>query len=159
LKDLNWVAELDASFESLVMKKQEQCWLVKQEPESYSWEMFCKDGRTDWTGVRNFAARLNLRAMKVGDPVFFYHSVSDKKIVGLAKVSKTAFPDPTAEPDEGDWSAVELKPVRALKNPITLEQVKADKMLKDMLLVRQSRLSVCPVTPEQHARLLELEKG
>ncbi|MBI3414056.1 MAG: EVE domain-containing protein [Verrucomicrobia bacterium] len=129
-------------------------WLVKQEPESYSWAMFVKDGGTAWTGVRNFQARNNLRAMKKGDFVFYYHSVSEKQIVGLARVAKEFYPDPTAT--EGDWSAVELAPVKALKKPVSLEAIKADKVLKEMLLVRHSRLSVTPVAAEQFARLLAL---
>src|SRR5262244_2872609 len=100
-------------------------WLVKSEPESYSWAQLVKDGRTAWTGIRNFQARNNLRAMKKGDRVFFYHSVSEKQIVGIAKVAKEAYPDPTAT--EGDWSCVDLVPDSALKNPVTLEAVKADK--------------------------------
>src|ERR1700761_9081208 len=101
-------------------------WLVKQEPDSYSWSNFVKDGKTAWTGVRNFAARLNLRAMKKGDLVFYYHSVTGKEIVGLARVVKEAYPDPTAE--EGDWSSVDLAPERGLKKPVSLEVLKADKI-------------------------------
>lgn len=131
-----------------------QYWLVKQEPEAYSWDDFVKDGGTQWTGVRNFQARNNLRAMKAGDLVFFYHSVSEKQVVGVAKVSKEHFPDPTAT--EGDWSAVELKPVKPLKTPVTLEQIKADPRLADLPLIKQSRLSTQPVTEAQAKRLLEL---
>ena len=129
-------------------------WLVKSEPESYSWANFVKDGKTVWTGVRNFAARLNLRAMKKGDRVFFYHSVTGKEIVGLARVAKEAYPDPTAT--EGDWSCVDLAPDKPLKKPISLEFLKTDKILKEMKLVKQSRLSVSPVTKEQFDRILEL---
>jgi predicted RNA-binding protein with PUA-like domain len=129
-------------------------WLVKSEPEAYAWAQLVKDGKTAWTGVRNFAARLNLRAMKKGDLVFFYHSVSDKQVVGLARVTREFYPDATAE--EGDWSCVDLVPVKPLKNPVTLETIKTDKVLKDMKLVKQSRLSVSPLTPAQFARLLEL---
>ena len=129
-------------------------WLVKSEPESYSWTQFVKDGRTAWTGVRNFTARLNLRAMKKGDAVFFYHSVTDKQVVGLAKVVKEAYPDATAE--EGDWSCVDLAPDKALAHPVTLEAIKQDKILSTMQLVRQSRLSVSPLTKEQFERLLKL---
>jgi predicted RNA-binding protein with PUA-like domain len=132
-------------------------WLVKQEPESYSWSDFVKDGKTAWTGVRNFAARLNLRAMKKGDPVFYYHSNTGKEIVGLARVVKEAYPDPTAT--EGDWSCVDLAPTKPLKKPVGLDAIKADKILKDMKLVRQSRLSVSPVTKEQFDRILELSGG
>src|SRR5437870_6263509 len=115
-------------------------WLVKQEPETYSWTTFAKEGRTAWTGVRNFAARLHLRVMKKGDLVLFYHSVSEKQVVGIARVVKEAYPDLTAT--EGDWSCVDLAPVRPLKSPVTLEAIKSDKTLKDILLLRQSRLSV-----------------
>ncbi|HSU55864.1 MAG TPA: EVE domain-containing protein [Candidatus Dormibacteraeota bacterium] len=133
-----------------------QYWLVKQEPEAYSWATFVKDGRTAWTGVRNFAARLNLRAMKKGDQVLFYHSVSDKAVVGVATVQKEAYPDPTAS--EGDWSAVDLVPAKPLKQPVSLATIKEDKLLKTMLLVRQSRLSVSSVAKEQFQRILELGK-
>lgn len=129
-------------------------WLVKSEPESYSWSDFVKDGKTAWTGVRNFQARNNLRAMKLGDPVLFYHSVSEKQVVGIARVEKEFYPDPTAK--EGDWSCVDLVPVKALKTPVTLETIKSDKVLKDMLLVRHSRLSVTPLNEIQFKRLLEL---
>lgn len=129
-------------------------WLVKQEPGSFSWATLVKDGRTDWTGVRNFQARNHLRAMKKGDAVLFYHSGEEKQIVGLARVEKEAYPDPTA--DEGDWSAVDIVPVKPLKTPVTLQQIKADKVLKEMPLVRQSRLSVSPVTEAQFERILSL---
>src|SRR5207302_1208541 len=108
-------------------------WLVKQEPEAYSWDTFVKAGEAAWTGVRNFQARNNLRSMAKGDLVFFYHSVSEKQIVGLARVEKEHYPDATAE--EGDWVAVDLVPVKSLKMPVTLEQLKADKVLKEMPLV------------------------
>ena len=129
-------------------------WLVKQEPETYSWATLVKDGKTDWTGVRNFQARNNLRAMKKGDAVLLYHSGEEKQIVGLARVEREAYPDKTA--DEGDWSAVDIAPVKGLKRAVTLTEIKADKILKDMPLVRQSRLSVCPMTHEQFERVLEL---
>jgi len=131
-----------------------QYWLVKQEPDSYSWDAFVKDGSTAWTGVRNFQARNNLRAMKKGDVVFYYHSNVGKEIVGVAKVSKEAYADPTA--DEGDWSAVDIVPVKAVKKSVTLEQMKSDAVLKNMALVRNSRISVTPVTEEQAGRVLEL---
>jgi predicted RNA-binding protein with PUA-like domain len=129
-------------------------WLVKSEPEAYSWAMLVKDGKTAWTGVRNFTARNNLRAMRKGDLVAFYHSVTDKQVVGLAKVEKEAYPDPTAE--EGDWSCVDLTPVKPLKKPVTLDAIKSDKLLAEMPLVRQSRLSVSPVNEKQFARLVTL---
>jgi predicted RNA-binding protein with PUA-like domain len=129
-------------------------WLVKSEPEAYSWAQLVKDGKTAWTGVRNFTARLNLRAMKKGDLVFFYHSVTDKQIVGLARVVKVAYADPTAT--EGDWSCVDLEPVKPLKSPVTLETIKTEKSLKEMKLLKQSRLSVSPLTPAEFTRILEL---
>src|SRR6267378_1855676 len=114
-------------------------WLVKQEPEDYSWSNLVEDGRTAWTGVRNFQARNNLRAMRKGDRVFYYHTGEEKQIVGITRVDKEAYPDPTA--DEGDWSAVDLVPLKPLKKPVTLQEIKAEKNLKDMKLVRPSRLS------------------
>jgi len=132
-------------------------WLVKSEPEAYAWAQLVKDGKTAWTGVRNFQARNNLRAMKKGDAVFFYHSVSDKQIVGLARVAKEFYPDATAE--EGDWSCVDLEPVKPLKNPVSLETIKTDSVLKEMPLVKQSRLSVTPLTKAQAERLLKLAAG
>ena len=131
-----------------------QFWLVKQEPDSYSWETFVKDGSTAWTGVRNFQARNNLRAMKKGDVVFYYHSNVGKEIVGVAKVIKEAYVDKTA--DEGDWSAVDIAPVKAAKKTVTLEQMKKDAVLKNMALVKNSRISVTPVTEEQARRVFEL---
>jgi predicted RNA-binding protein with PUA-like domain len=129
-------------------------WLVKSEPESYSWSDFVKEGKAAWTGVRNYAARNNLRAMKQGDSVFFYHSVSEKQIVGIARVQKESYPDPTAK--EGNWSCVDLVPVKDLKSPVTLETIKSDRILKEIPLVRQSRLSVTPLNEIQFKRLLEL---
>jgi len=129
-------------------------WLVKSEPETYSWAMFAKDGKTAWTGVRNFAARLHLRAMKSGDRVFFYHSGEEKSVTGLACVEKESYPDATAT--EGDWSCVDLAPIKALLRPVTLAEIKTDKILKEMVLAKQSRLSVSPVTREQFDRLLKL---
>ena len=129
-------------------------WIVKSEPESYSWENLVKDGGTAWTGIRNYQARNNLRAMKKGDGVVFYHSVTGKDAVGLAKVRKEAYPDPTAK--EGDWSAVEIAPVKAFSKPVSLETMKVDKVLKETLLVRHSRISVSPLTEAQFERLMEL---
>lgn len=132
-------------------------WLVKSEPESYSFAQFQKDKTTAWTGVRNFTARINLRAMEKGDEIFVYHSVSDKAIVGMATVIKTAYPDPTVEADEkGEWVCVDLKAGKAFPTPVTLEMVKAHKFLKEMQLVRQSRLSVAPVTEKEAAELKKL---
>jgi len=129
-------------------------WLVKQEPDDYAWAAFVKDGRTAWTGVRNYAARNHLRAMHAGDPVLYYHSGMEKSVVGIARVAREAYPDPTAE--EGDWSAVELAPVKPLAKPVSLAAIKSDRILKEMKLAKQSRLSVSPVTPEQFRRLLAL---
>lgn len=131
-------------------------WLVKSEPTTYSWEKLLKDGKTVWDGVRNFAARNHMRAMKKGDHVFFYHSNEGKEIVGLAKVVKEFYPDPTAK--EGDWSVVEIAPVKTLKKPVTLAQVKTEKRLKNMWLVKQGRLSVMPVTTDEYECILELSK-
>ena len=129
-------------------------WLVKSEPESYPWSQFVADRRTSWTGVRNYQARNHLRAMKTGDPVLFYHSVSDKHIVGLARLVREAYADPTAK--EGDWSGVDLEAVCPLVRPVSLETIKADKILKDMALVKNSRLSVTPVSQAQFSRLMGL---
>jgi predicted RNA-binding protein with PUA-like domain len=129
-------------------------WLVKSEPEVYSWSQFLKDGKTAWTGVRNFAARNYLRAMKKGDAVFFYHSGEQKSVVGLARVEKEFYPDPTAV--EGDWACVDLKAEKSLAKPVTLAQIKADNILKEMVLVKQSRLSVSPLAKTQFERLLQL---
>jgi predicted RNA-binding protein with PUA-like domain len=127
-------------------------WLVKQEPEAYSFDDLVKDGTTDWTGVRNFQARNNLKAMKKGDKVLFYHSVSEKSVVGVTEVSKEHYPDPTDE----NWSAVEIKAVKKLKNPVTLEQVKANGALNNIALVRQSRLSVLPLTRDEYEEILSM---
>ena len=134
-----------------------QYWLVKQEPEDYAWADLVKDGKTAWTGVRNFTARNNLRAMKRGDLVFFYHSVTDKSVVGLARVEREAYPDPTA--DEGDWVCVDLAPEKPLKNPVELARIRQDKVMKDLALVRQPRLSVMPVSAAQFKRMLKLGGG
>jgi predicted RNA-binding protein with PUA-like domain len=131
-------------------------WLVKSEPESYSWDTFVKEKRAAWTGVRNFQARNNLRAMKRGDLVLFYHSVSEKQVVGIAVVDKEFYPDPTAK--EGDWSCADLVPVKRLTKPVTLEQIKSEPMLAEMALVKHSRLSVTPVAAGQFKRVLTLGK-
>lgn len=131
-----------------------QNWLMKQEPEDYSWADLIRDGKTAWTGVRNFQARNNLRGMQCDDLVLFYHSGKEKRVVGLAKVARDAYADPTAT--EGDWSAVDLAPVRTLPEPVPLTAIKADLELKTMPLVRQSRLSVMPVTSAHLKRILSL---
>ena len=132
-------------------------WLVKQEPTAYSWDDFVKDGKTAWTGVRNFQARNNLRSMKAGDRVLFYHSVTDKAIIGEAEVVREAFTDPTAT--EGNWIAVELKPIKTLRRRVSLEEIRADKKLSQLALVRSPRLSVMPVTADEYRAILALSKG
>jgi predicted RNA-binding protein with PUA-like domain len=131
-----------------------QYWLVKQEPSSYPWTRFVQDGSTAWTGVRNFQARNYLRAMQKGDQVFYYHSVVGKEIVGLAEVTREAYPDPTAT--AGDWSCVDLRPLMTFPNPVSLEVIKATPELANLPLLRQSRLSVMPVTTDEAAVLLAL---
>jgi predicted RNA-binding protein with PUA-like domain len=134
-----------------------QYWLVKQEPTAYSWDQFMADGKTDWTGVRNFQARNNLRSMKSGDQVLFYHSVNGKAVVGIAVVSREAFRDPTAT--SGDWSAVEIQPVRPVRPPVTLEQIKSDPALAQIPLLRQSRLSVMQLSEKEFEGVLGLAGG
>ncbi|PWK78506.1 putative RNA-binding protein with PUA-like domain [Mucilaginibacter oryzae] len=131
-----------------------QHWLVKSEPFKYSWEKFNKDGRTFWDGVRNYQARNNLRAMQEGDLVLFYHSNEGKEIVGVAKVVKEAYQDPTT--DDTNWVVVDLSPVETLKTPVTLEQIKADPKLQDIGLVKQGRLSVMGLKREEFDYILEL---
>ena len=131
-----------------------QYWLVKSEPEAYSWTDLVRDGRTAWTGVRNFQARINLRAMLPGDQVFFYESVTTKAVLGIAEVTKPAFPDKTA--DEPGWVAVELKAVKALARPVTLKQIKAQPALATLLLVRQGRLSVTPLKKTEFERIVKM---
>ena len=129
-------------------------WLVKSEPDAYSWDDLVAEGKTSWTGVRNFTARNNLRSMRVGDEVLFYHSVSDKAAVGVAKVVRDAYPDPTAK--EGDWTTVDLAPIKPLRHPVTLDQIKARRPLKNISLVRQSRLSVHALTGAEFREILAL---
>ena len=131
-------------------------WLVKSEPDSYSWDDFVAEGKTSWTGVRNFTARNNLRSMHVGDEVLFYHSVTDKAVVGIAKVVRAAYPDPTAK--EGGWSAVDLAPIKPLRNPVTLDQIKTTPRLKKISLVRQSRLSVHALDPAEFREIVSLSR-
>jgi predicted RNA-binding protein with PUA-like domain len=132
-------------------------WLVKQEPSAYSWDDFVKDGRTAWTGVRNFQARNNLRSMKAGDRVLFYHSVTDKAVVGEAEVVRESYTDPTA--GEGNWLAVDLKPIKPLRRRVSLDEIKADKRLAGLALVRSPRLSVMPVTTQEYRAIETLAKG
>ena len=132
-------------------------WLIKSEPFKYSWDQFVKDGKTIWDGVRNYAARNNLRSMKAGDQVFFYHSNEGTEIVGIAKVVKEAYQDPTT--DDKNWVVVDLSPVESLKVPVTLETIKADEQLKDVGLVRQGRLSVMGMKPEEFDRIVALGSG
>ncbi|MCC6157509.1 MAG: EVE domain-containing protein [Deltaproteobacteria bacterium] len=129
-------------------------WLIKTEPGSYSWEQFVRDQRTFWNGVRNYQARINLRAMAVGDLCLFYHSVSDKAVMGLARVVREAYPDHTA--DDGEWVMVDVEPVRALGLPVTIDMVKARPDLADMVLVKNSRLSVQPVTKAQFDAVVKM---
>lgn len=131
-----------------------QYWLVKSEPEAYSWADLIKDGKTSWTGVRNFQARNNLGQMKKEDLVLFYHSVSDKAVVGLAKVEKEAYPDATSNEDR--WLAVDIIPVEDFKKPVTLDQIKKDQRLENIALLKQSRLSVMPLKPEEFEMILGL---
>ena len=128
-------------------------WLIKSEPKSYSWDDLVRDSRTEWDGVRNNAARLHLRAMKVGDEAFFYRSVVEPAIVGIVRVSRGPGPDPK----NPDWVSVEVEPVRALERPVSLKEIKADPSLAAMELLRQSRLSVAPVRDSEWQRILEME--
>ena len=132
------------------------CWLVKQEPESYSFSDFQKEGKTDWTGVRNYTARNNLKEMKVRDNVFYYHSGEERAVVGQAKVTKASFPDPTAK--EGPWVAVELEAGKPLKKPVTLAAIKANPKLSEMKLVKLSRLSVSPVAKGEWDEIVAMSK-
>jgi len=132
-------------------------WLVKQEPSSYSWSHFVAEGQTSWTGVRNYAARNNLRRMHKGDEVFFYHSGEEKAVVGIAKVVRTAYPDPTAK--EGDWSTVDLAAVKPLRRSVTLREIKSNSRLQKIPLVRQSRLSVTPLAEPEFREIVKMSGG
>jgi len=127
-------------------------WLMKSEPESYGWDDLARDGATEWDGVRNPTARINLKAMQPGDEAFLYHSVSDKAVVGIMRVTRAAEPDPKAP----DWVRVRVEPVRKLTNPVTLAAIKAEPKLAKMELIRQSRLSVAPVRDDEWAKVLEM---
>lgn len=132
-------------------------WLIKSDPETFGWKEMLESKKTAWDGVRNYAARNNLRAMQKGDLCLFYQSVKQPEVVGVVEVIKTAYPDTTAS--EGDWSAVDVKVVSELQRPVTLANIKADNKLKDMVLVKNSRLSVQPVLPEEYQRILHLSKS
>ena len=129
-------------------------WLVKSEPSKYGWDQLVKDKKTTWDGVRNYAARNNLKAMKKGDQLFYYHSNEGTEIVGIAEVVKEAYQDPTT--NDTNWVVVDIKPVKALKKPVTLAQIKADERLANMALVKLSRLSVQPVTTEEWMMVMDL---
>jgi len=132
-------------------------WLIKSEPDAYPFSQLVADGQTAWTGVRNYTARNNLRAMAVGDLCLYYHSNIGKEIVGVARVVGTAYADPTVQKDEkAGWVCVNVAAEMALPKPVTLAEIKADTELQKMQLVRQSRLSVCPVTPDEFGRVLML---
>jgi predicted RNA-binding protein with PUA-like domain len=131
-------------------------WLVKSEPSAYSWQQLVTEGSTVWSGVRNYAARNNLRAMSLGDEAFFYHSNEGLCIVGIARVCRTLYPDPTSSDET--WGAVDFEPVKSLKTPVTLDQMKADTRLRDLELLRIGRLSVSKVTADQWKIILELGK-
>lgn len=137
-------------------------WLVKSEPGAYSWHDFTSAGRAIWDGVRNFQARNNLNAIQLGDQVLFYHSVTKPAVVGLARVSRTAYPDPTAPPEPSGrptpWVVIELEPMMALAQSVSLTQIKAEPMLANMALIRQSRLSVMPVTTDEFELILMLSQ-
>jgi predicted RNA-binding protein with PUA-like domain len=132
-------------------------WMVKQEPEAYSWDDLVDEGRTDWTGVRNYQARNNLREMKSGDTVLFYHSGKDKAVVGVAEVVKGAYPDPTA--DDPQWVAVDIKPIKALNAPVPLAAIRYDKRLSGLPLIRQSQLSVMPLTKDEFDAIISMGNG
>ena len=129
-------------------------WLVKTEPETYSWDDLVRDKKTVWDGVRNFQARTNLKAMKKGDTVFIYHTGDEKAVIGIGKISRDAFPDPK----DADWTAVEINPEKKLKRPVTLSEIKATKKLANMVLVRASRLSVQSVQESEFKTIIELSE-
>jgi predicted RNA-binding protein with PUA-like domain len=141
------------SFGSVIFRQMNR-WLVKSEPVKYSWEKFNKEGRTFWDGVRNYQARNNLREMKEGDLVLYYHSNEDKAVQGIAKVVKEFYQDPTT--DDPNWVVVDLVPVQSLKNMVTLEAIKKDERLRNISLVRQGRLSVMPLKAEEFDRIIEM---
>ena len=137
-------------------RQTKQTWRVKQEPEDYSWSDLVRDGKTAWTGVRNFQARNNLRQMAMGDEVLFYHTGKEKSVVGVAQIMKTAYPDPTA--DDPSWVAVDIKPLKALPRAVSLAEIRSNAKLRDLLLVRQSRLSVMPVGKQEFEEIVQMGK-
>jgi predicted RNA-binding protein with PUA-like domain len=136
------------------MKESGNYWLVKQEPETYSWEDLKRDGRTAWTGVRNYQARNNLREMKAGDLVLFYHSGKAKAVVGIAQVAKGPYAEIT--PDKGEWTAIDIKPVKALPRPVTLAAIRANARLGEVPLIRHTRLSVMPLKKKEFEAIVEM---
>ena len=138
------------------MKNKTSFWIIKQEPSQYSWQQFEKDGSTYWDGVRNYQARNNLKAMKKGDKLLFYHSVIGEEIVGIAEVTRESYPDPTTNDER--WVVVDLKPLKAFKVPVSLEIIKTHKELSDIPLIKQSRLSVMPIKKKDFQTLLKLGK-
>ena len=144
-----WAREVSEYFESM-----KQFWLVKQEPSSYSWSDFVADKETSWTGVRNFAARNNLRKMQKGDEVLFYHTGDEKAVIGIARVTRSAYPDATAK--EGNWSTIDLAAVKPLARPVTLREIKSQSRLKQIPLVRQSRLSVMPLAESEFREIVSM---
>jgi predicted RNA-binding protein with PUA-like domain len=132
-------------------------WLIKSEPEAYSFDRLVEDGRTLWDGVRNYRARNNLQAMQVGDEAFFYHSVSDKQIVGIVRISRAGLADPGD--DSGTWAAVEIEPVRKFERPVTLAEIKTDTSLSEIELIKLSRLSVAEIRPGEWNKIVAMAKG
>jgi len=146
-----------SSSKSVGQKRASGYWMVKQEPESYSWDDFVRDGRTDWTGVRNFQARNNLRQMKAGDRVLFYHSGKGKCVVGIAEVARAAYPDPTSS--DPQWVAVDIKPIKALNEAVPLASIRYHPKLSKLPLIRQSQLSVMPLTKDEFDVILGMGSG
>ena len=149
-----WIFSAASARNLPLMAQEPRHWLVKSEPSAYSWSDLVRDKKTAWTGVRNFQARNNLRTMKKRDLVLFYQSVTDPSVRGITKVVKEAYPDPTAK--EGDWSCVDLETVKPLTSPVALTAIKAEQSLAEIALIKQSRLSVMPITPKEYARILVL---
>ena len=138
------------------MNNKKSFWIIKQEPSQYNWKQFEKDRETYWDGVRNYQARNNLKNMKKGDNLLFYHSVVGKEIVGIAEVTRESYPDPTT--DDERWVVVDLKPIKPFKVPVTLEEIKTHKELSEIALIKQARLSVMPITKKEFQILLKLGK-